>query len=187
MSEIKPSGQVDQVSGQDQQDKGVVSYDSHAKLLGEKKKLQEKLGELQAYKDQLEQEKLQAEGQWKELAQKNKTLADDFKTKNLNIIKQVSEKAVKSQFLREAEKLGCVDSDLAFKAVSFDDLEITEDFEFDSQKLVSKIQDLTKSKPHLFKKNFQLPPDQIPSNQNMATKNLSELTENEIKQLLKQL
>jgi len=185
MSEQIPSGKNDQASGDDQG--GVVSHASHTKLLGEKKKLQEKLGELQALKDQSDNEKLQAEGQWKALAEKNKTLADEFKSKNLTIIKQVTEKAVRSQFLREAEKLGCVDSDLAFKAVSFDDLEITEDLEFDTHKIVTKIQDLTKSKPHLFKKNFQLPPDQIPSNGQMASKNLSELTENEIKQLLKQL
>lgn len=184
MSEQVPSGKNDQASGSGQE--GVVSYDSHAKLLGEKKKLQEKLGELQSQRDQWEQEKLQAEGQWKELAEKNKKLADEFKGKNLSIIKQVSEKAVRSQFAREAEKLGCLDTDLAFSAITLDDLEITEDFEFDNQKLVSKIQDLTKSKSYLFKKNFQLPPDQIPSNGSISSKNLSDLTENEIKQLLKQ-
>lgn len=185
MSDQIPSGKTDQASGEDQGSKGSVSYDSYSKLLGEKKKMQEKLGELQAYKDQLEQEKLQAEGQWKELAEKNKKLAEDFKAKNLNIIKSVSEKAVRSQFFREAEKLGCVDADLAFKALSFEDLEITEDFEFDNQKLVGKIQELTKAKPHLFKKDFKLPPDQIPNNSAISTKPLSELSEQEIKELLK--
>lgn len=184
MSDQIPSGKPDQSSGQDQLEKSV-SHDSYVKLLGEKKKMQEKLSELQAHKDQIEQEKLQAEGQWKALAEKNKQLADEFKSKNLNIVKQVSEKAIRSQFLREAEKLGCLDSDLAFKAVSFEDLEITEDFEFDNQKLVGKIQELGKSKPHLFKKEFKLPNDQIPNNQSISQKPLTDLNENELKELLR--
>jgi hypothetical protein len=184
MSEINPSGNPAPVSDQPEK-KDSVAYETFSKLLGEKKKLQSEMSEMKAYKDQLEAEKLQAEGKWKELAENNKKLADDFKSKNLNIVKNVSEKAIRSQFMREAEKLGCVDAEIAMKACSFDDLEVTDDFEFDNQKLVGKIQELTKSKPYLFKKDFKMVQDINPSNNSISTKSLMDLSENELKELLK--
>ena len=184
MSEQIPSGNPAQVSDQPEK-KDSVAYETFSKLLGEKKKLQSEMSEMKAYKDQLEAEKLQAEGKWKEIAENNKKLADDFKSKNLNIVKNVSEKAIRSQFMREAEKLGCVDAEIAMKACSFDDLEVTEDFEFDNQKLVGKIQELTKSKPYLFKKDFKMVQDINPSSKSISTKSLTDLSENELKELLK--
>ena len=184
MSEIIPSGKTEQISDQPEK-KDSVAYETFSKLLGEKKKLQSEMAEMKAYKDQLEAEKLQAEGKWKELAENNKKLADEFKSKNLNIVKNVSEKAIRSQFMREAEKLGCVDAEIAMKACSFDDLEVTEDFEFDNQKLVGKIQELTKSKPYLFKKDFKMVQDINPSNNSISTKPLTDLSEQELKNLLK--
>lgn len=184
MSEQIPSGKTEQVSDVPEK-KESVAYETFSKLLGEKKKLQSEMSEMKAYKDQLEAEKLQAEGKWKELAENNKKLADDFKSKNLNIVKNVSEKAIRSQFMREAEKLGCVDAEIAMKACSFDDLEVTEDFEFDNQKLVGKIQELTKTKPYLFKKDFKMVQDINPSNNSISTKSLTDLSENELKELLK--
>jgi len=184
MSEQIPSGKTEQVSDVPEK-KESVAYETFSKLLGEKKKLQSEMSEMKAYKDQLEAEKLQAEGKWKELAENNKKLADDFKSKNLNIVKNVSEKAIRSQFMREAEKLGCLDAEIAMKACSFDDLEVTEDFEFDNQKLVGKIQELTKSKPFLFKKDFKMVQDINPSNNSISTKPLTDLSENELKELLK--
>ena len=184
MSEQIPSGKTEQVSDVPEK-KESVAYETFSKLLGEKKKLQSEMSEMKAYKDQLEAEKLQAEGKWKELAENNKKLADEFKAKNLNIVKNVSEKAIRSQFLREAEKLGCVDAEIAMKACSFDDLEVTEDFEFDNQKLVGKIQELTKTKPYLFKKDFKMVQNINPSNNSISTKSLTDLSENELKELLK--
>lgn len=184
MSENNPSGKTEQVSDVPEK-KDSVAYETFSKLLGEKKKLQSEMSEMKAYKDQLEAEKLQAEGKWKELAENNKKLADDFKSKNLSIVKNVSEKAIRSQFMREAEKLGCVDAEIAMKACSFDDLEVTEDFEFDNQKLVGKIQELTKTKPYLFKKDFKMVQDINPSSKSISTKSLTDLSENELKELLK--
>lgn len=183
MSDQKPSGQNVEAGGEDKS-KDTVSFDSYSKLLGEKKKLQADHAEMKAKFDEIEQAKLEADGKIKEALDNQKKLTEQFKQKNLEIVKSVSNKAVRSQFLREAEKLGCIDSDLAMTACSFDDLEITDDFEFDSQKLVSKIQELTKTKPHLFKKDVKLPADLNPSNQVAATKQLSQMNQQELKNLL---
>lgn len=186
MPEIIPSGNAEPV-GDLPDKKDVVAYETFSKVLGEKKKLQTEMSEMRAIKDQLEAEKLQAEGKWKELAEANKKLADEFKTKNLNIVKNVSEKTIRSQFLREAEKLGCLDAEIAMKACSFDDLDVTEDFEFDNQKLVTKIQELTKTKPFLFKKDVKLPQDVQPADNKSAQKSLSSMSTSELLSEYKQI
>ena len=186
MSESNPSGKTTEGSADDGK-KDTVSYDSYSKLLGEKKKLQSEFAEMRSKIDEIEQAKLEAEGKVKEALENQKKLTENYKSKNIEIVKNVSNKAVRSQFMREAEKLGCIDADLAMKACSFDDLDITDDFEFDNQKLVAKISELTKNKPHLFKKDFKLPADLHPNNQAIASKPLVDMTEAELKTLWKQI
>ena len=103
----------------------------------------------------------------------------------MDLFKKVADKTIRSQVFRKAEKLGCNDPELAMKAMNFEDLEITEDFEFDDKKLDDKLQALTKEKPFLFKKDFQLAPDLIPSGNAVPAKALSDLSEAELKNLLR--
>jgi len=184
MADQNPSGSQVPAGGEES-GKSTVSHETFAKVLSEKKSMQAKLAEAEAYRAQAEQEKLQAEGKWKELAETNKKLADDFKAKNLTIIKNMADKTIKSQFKSVSEKLGCIDPEMAYGACNFDDLDVTEDFEFDPSKLEEKIQGLTKTKPYLFKKDFKLPNDLIPSNGPISGKSLSDMNETEILQLLK--
>ena len=185
MSEVNPSGSQDQASGDDQGTKQTVSHETYAKVLSEKKAFQAKLKEQEEILSKIAQEKLEAEGKFKESAEHNKKLAEQYKTQNLELVKNITNKTIKSQFKSAAEKLGCVDAEIAMKACSFDDLEVTEDFEFDNQKLVGKIQELTKSKPYLFKKDFKMVQDITPSNSSIPTKSLTDLSEQELKNLLK--
>lgn len=184
MSENSSSGTNDQASGNDQ-GKNTVSHESFSKVLGEKKKAQEKLNELQGRLDEYEQAKLEAEGKLKEALDNQKKLTEKFKNDNVEIIKRVGSKAAKSQFTREVEKLGCIDSDAAFMMTDFSDLEMDAEFEYDKTKLVDKIQGLTKSKAYLFKKDFVLPNDINPSVGKSTGLDLSKLSESEIKELLK--
>jgi len=181
-----PSGNPEQASGEPEK-KSEVSYESYQKVLGEKKSMQAKLAEMESYKNQIEQEKLEAEGKWKELAQTNKKLAEEFKDKNFKLVKNVADKTIKSQFKSISEKLGCVDPELAYMACSFEDLEVGEDFELDQVKLESKIQDLTKAKPHLFKKDFKIPADVIPKDKVGAEKPQSQMSVQELLNEYKQI
>jgi len=162
MSEIKPSGQSDLASGENQS-KESVSYDSHMKLLGEKKKTQQELADTKAKLEEYEQAKLEAEGKLQQALDNAKKTALSEKEKGMKIFKTASEKAIRSQFLRIADTLGCVDSDLAMKSCDFSALELTEDFEFDPKQVEAQLQKLTKDKPYLFKKDFKLPPDVTPN------------------------
>ena len=186
MTTENPSGIPEQASGTPEKN-DKVSYESYQKVLSEKKSVQAKLAEMEAYKNQIEQEKLEAEGKWKELAQTNKKLAEEFKDKNFKLVKNVADKTIKSQFKSISEKLGCVDPELAYMACSFEDLEVSEDFELDQLKLESKIQDLTKSKPHLFKKDFKIPQDVIPKDKVGVEKSESEMSVTELLNKYKQV
>jgi len=184
MSDTNPSGINDQAGGDDQSKKSV-SHESFSKVLGEKKKAQEKLNELQSRLDEYEQAKLEAEGKLKEALDNQKKLTEKFKNDNVEIIKRVGTKAAKSQFSREVEKLGCIDPEAAFMMTDFSDLEMDAEFEYDKEKLVDKIQGLTKSKAYLFKKDFVLPNDINPSANKTANLDLSKLSEAELKEMLK--
>jgi len=191
MTNENPSGIADQASGEVE---GTVSRETYLKVLGEKKNTQAKIAEMQkllAERDstlsQIEQEKLEAQGKWKELAEANKKLAEEFKDKNFKLVKNVADKTIKSQFKSISEKLGCVDPELAYMACSFEDLEVGEDFEFDQVKLESKIQDLTKAKPHLFKKDFKIPADVIPKDKVATEKPTSQMSVQELLNEYKQI
>jgi hypothetical protein len=178
------SGANGDASGNNQ-GKDTVSHESFSKVLGEKKKAQEKLNELQSRLDEYEQAKLEAEGKLKEALDNQKKLTEKFKNDNVEIIKKVGGKAAKSQFTREVEKLGCIDAEAAFHLTDFSDLEMDADFEYDNKKLVEKIQGLTKSKGYLFKKDFRLPGDVTPSQSGIPSKGLGEMTTDQLKELLK--
>lgn len=191
MTNENPSGIADQASGEVE---GTVSRETYLKVLGEKKNTQAKIAEMQkllAERDstlsQIEQEKLEAQGKWKELAEANKKLAEEFKDKNFKLVKNVADKTIKSQFKSISEKLGCVDPELAYMACSFEDLEVGEDFEFDQVKLESKIQDLTKARPHLFKKDFKIPADVIPKDKVATEKPTSQMSVQELLNEYKQI
>jgi hypothetical protein len=184
MSENSSSGTNDQASGSDQGVKSV-SYESHQKLLSETKKEREEKRLLQTKLDDYEQAKLEAEGKLKEALDNQKKLTEKFKTDNVEIIKRVGSKAAKSQFAREAEKLGCIDVEAAFQLTDFSDLEMDAEFEYDQKKLIEKIQEQTKSKAYFYKKDFTLAKDLIPSSGSAPSKDLSQLSEVELKELLR--
>jgi hypothetical protein len=180
MSETIPSGKPDQASGNEPEKKDQVAYESYQKLLAEKKRLQSEHLEAKTKLEEYEQAKLEAEGKLKEALENAKQLNAKLKTEKVEIYKKVADKTVRSQFFRKAEKLGCNDPELAMKALKFDDLEITEDFEFDEKKLDEKLQALTKEKPFLFKKEVKLPDDITPNNKPAQQKPLSDMSTEEL-------
>lgn len=183
MSEVNPSGSQDPAGGNDP-GKGTVSHDTFQKVLNEKKTMQAKLTEMENFKNQVEQRELETQGKYKELAEAHKKQADEFKSKNVELIKTVTNKNVKSQFKSLADKLGCVDSDLAYVACDFSDLQVSEDLDFDSSVLEGKIQGLAKAKPHLFKKDVQLPPNMTPGNGQSGAKTVDQMSTDELKKFI---
>lgn len=187
MSEAIPSGNPVPASGDEPEKKDSVSYESYQKLLSEKKKFQSETLQARSKLEEYEQAKLELDGKLKEALENAKQLNVKLKTEKMEMFKKVADKTVRSQFFRKAEKLGCNDPELAMKAMNFEDLEITEDFEFDEKKLEEKLQALTKEKPFLFKKDIKLPGDITPTNKAAPSKPVSEMSTDELLKQYKEL
>lgn len=183
MSDDKKAGGPPDDSGgasDDSKDlKDTVSHDSYKKVLDEKKRLAKEHADLKSKFDEIEQKRLEEAGNDKalitEMKRKNKELEDKFK----GSIRNFTEKTVKQSFNREAEKMGCIDSDLAFKACDLSDLDVGDDFELDAGKVKTMLQNLQKSKPHLFKKDASAPRDTNPG-KSIDGKNLDQMTTEEL-------
>lgn len=177
-----PGGKPGEASGDpdDVQASKSVSYESHSKLLGEKKKLQKDYEDMKARLDAIENEKLEKEGDFKKHNETLKSQLKEQKEKFGQFSKKVSERVIKTQFAREAEKLGCVDADTAFKVCDIQDIELDDNFEFDSKSLSEKLQGLMKEKPFLFNKDVSKPRDQVPSNKGPGGKDFSQMSTEEL-------
>lgn len=177
-----PSGKTAEAGGDG--GKNQVSYDSYAKLLNEKKNLQKQYEEARTTKEQYEQEKLEAEGKLKEANDNLKRRVQESEDRFKGLFQKVTLKSFKSEFSREAEKIGCVDPELAYLACDMSDVEVNDDIEFNKETIQKKVEELSKVKPHLFRKDVRAPNDMSPSANQPQNKNLNELSEAELKQLL---
>jgi predicted porin len=92
-------------------------------------------------------------------------------------------KAFKADFAREADKLGCLDADMAYLACNFDDIDVTDDFEYSRDAIAKKVQEISKAKSYLFKKDARPMTNFNPTNQS-GSLDLSNATDAELKQLL---
>jgi hypothetical protein len=168
-SNTAPVGQVDNASGNAIENSGEpteksVAHSSHLKLLGEKKKVQSENEALKARLEEIENEKLQAQGKYKEHAEGLAKQLADIKAKERNTHKFYSEKVLRQQFQSAAKDLGCVDPEDAFKLCDLAGIEVNDDFTLDGEGLKSALSELQKKKPYLFKREAQAPKDVPPSN-----------------------
>lgn len=181
IEEKDSSGIDNQASGEiETTEQKTVSYDSHAKLLGEKKRLAKEMEALRAQVEAIESQKLEAEG---DLKKQNEMLKQKLKEKDERLsgtVKSFSQKAVKAQFNQVAEKMGCVDPEMAFRAVDINDIELDENFNFDVKGLTATLEELAKQKSYLFKKDVSAPRDRTPGINGPATKSTDEMNTDEL-------
>lgn len=131
-----------------------VAYESYQKALHQKKKAQTENAELQAELKALREEKLQREGKIEELNATYKTERDQFEAELKKTKQQYAWNSLTNSIKAEAEKHGCLDTDLLIKAIDDDDLNrinVGENFSIDNESLNSVIADTKKKKPMLFK------------------------------------
>ena len=157
MSEEQGSGGTDDqnASGenQDPKPKDSVSYESHKKLLAEKKKLQAERDEAAKKLADIETEKLQAAGKQDEVIQNLKADKKKIEDQFLNALGGFAQRSVETALEAEAAKLGCVDVGLLKKAVDLGEIDVNkEDFSVDSDSLKKAIQGAQAKHPYLFKK-----------------------------------
>jgi hypothetical protein len=167
-------------------DQKQVSYESFSKVLGEKKKMQSEVETMKTRLAEYEQAKLESEGNLKQALDNQKKLTEDANKRSIELASVVQEKIFKQKFYSEASKHGAYNPEAVLKMVNLDDVEFTKDFELVNENLLTtKIQDLAKKEPYLFKKDVQMPNDLAPRpGAPNSTTSLKSLTDEQLKQLI---
>ena len=189
MSEVQTSGQPDQVPVESQDvKKDGVSYDSFQKVLKEKKTFQEKFEAMQAKLDAIENEKLEKEGKVQELLQKQREETKKYEDSYKGLKAQLAKNAIQQALRQEAAKHGVLDVSDLETALEIDSISIDTETNQVSQEDVKKfVEGMKGKKPHWFKKDAKPNNDMNASNQpNQGSKDLSSLTDEQLRELLKQ-
>lgn len=167
MSESTASGGSDQqvTSGETEikDQKQSVAYESHQKLLSEKKKMAERLAEMESKLKSIDEEKLEAQGKLKELNDNLKKQLSEKDQKLKSVFNEFAQKTVKSKFEAEAVKLGCIKPDALYKLVDMSGVEITDDFGLNEEQLKSMMAEAQKEHSYLFKKEVGSVKDSTPN------------------------
>lgn len=156
MSDDKSVGDTTEqkASGDVQTDQNVkdnaVSYDSHRKLLSEKKKLQVQMEEMQSHLQSLTDEKLQADGKKDELIDSLKKKATTTEDKLKKAVSYFANRAVTGALREEAIKAGCVSVDDLIKLSDLSLIDVTEDFEINVDQVKHLVEEAKKSRGYLF-------------------------------------
>lgn len=186
------SGQPEETSGQSQETKDQVSYDTHRKLLAEKKALQAKLAEAEAKERALEQSKLEQEGKVKELNEKLKVELEGFKKLAKDKDVKYGTKVLTQEIKSMAKSFGAAEEMLedVVKLGDWSTVEITDDFEVKKDALKETMAMMQKSKPWLFKSTKAAPNDLPPNGKQQPLKydpkSLKGLKFNDLEKLLAQ-
>jgi hypothetical protein len=175
MSKANGSGGTDDqnASGENQDNdnketketKDSVSFESHKKLLAEKKKVQSDKEALEKKLADLETEKLQTSG-------KKDEAIEALKKENLKLQSQITDifgnfatKTVKQTLEAEAAKMGCLDPAVLMKIADLDGLEVNkEDFSVDSEQVQKVLGEVATKHPYLFKAGGPKFNDGLPKN-----------------------
>lgn len=172
-------------------DNKTVSYETHRKLLDEKKKAAEELKALKERLDAIENEKLASEGKSKELADKYRKELEDERLKGQQAKQRIVKDRVENSLKLEATKAGLnMPFERFAKLVDLDTIEVDADtLEVNSRDIQRVLEKAREDMPYLFGKT-KVDVNNIDPSKSQATlqspKDLSELSEKQIKEMLKQ-
>lgn len=140
-----------------------VSYDTHRKLLGEKKKLQADFEAAKAELDKKSQSEMEQKGEEKKLIDSlRKQLAEESK-KNLDVKTNYTMKSLEASLAAEGARQGCQDNDVLIKLIDMNTVEINDDFTVNAEDLQRAVAEVAKKKAYLFQKKVAGVRDVIPA------------------------
>lgn len=194
MNPENASGNQPNVDSVNSEGKDKVAYETHRKLLGEKKKLQADFQALQDQLNSIELEKKQAEGNKDEVITSLRSQLEESKSQVKEVKKNFAWNTIQAQIKSEAVNRGCVNPDALIRLMSRDELntiEIDDGFNINKDDL-SRVLDGAKER---FKdiQLFKAPKTKVHDvGSNIADftppkKSLEEMTPEEIKQALRNM
>jgi hypothetical protein len=151
--------------------KDTVAYDTHRKLLGEKKQVAAALAEAQARLEALEQDKLSSEGKKDELITKLQKATQEKEEKLKKVVGAFQYRAVSNKFVEKAKAEGCIKPDklMALADLSSVEVDVENDFAVSEESVTTIIENLKKEVPFFFQKGTVNILDKTPNN-NIETK-----------------
>jgi hypothetical protein len=150
-SDVNETETDDSGAGGDERSKGKSN--PNKKILGELKSERQKRRELEERLNQLESDKLKAEGNKDELIKSLQTKLEKSEKRTKELYGSMAQKTLNAQIKAEATKAGCIDPDAVMALADLSDLEVdAETFEADAEAVTEMITGLKKSKPYLFSK-----------------------------------
>lgn len=156
MSEVDPVDDKtkNQNPGGDHDKKDTVAYDSHKKLLDEKKRVAEENKALKEKLDAYENEKLQSEGKSKELAEKLRKELEEERSKASESKKRIVKDRVENALKLEAAKAGLTMPFEKFaKLVDLDTVEVdTDTLEVNGKDVQRVLEKAREDMPYIFGK-----------------------------------
>lgn len=125
----------------------TVAYETHKKLLGEKKRVQSQLEEMQTKLNSLTEEKLSAEGKKDELLEAYKKRLNEMESK----VQDFAYTSVSNSVRMKAKEMGCVDDEVVVKLIDLTKLSVGEGFTVDPDEVRTMLESVKKEKSYLFK------------------------------------
>jgi uncharacterized protein YjbJ (UPF0337 family) len=171
-------------TSEQQTTKDTVAYDTHRKLLGEKKQVQGQLQEAMTRLETLEQEKLSAEGKKDELLTNLQKKLSESNDKLKKVVGAFQYRAVSNKFVEKARAEGCLKPEKLMQLADLSQIEVDvdNDFSVSDESVTSIIEGLKKEVPFFFQKNNIKVIDQVPGNiqsqvgpQDLTKKSMDEL------------
>jgi len=125
----------------------TVAYDTHKRLLGEKKKLQSKYEQSEVELNELREAKLSAEGKKDELLDAYKKRVAEMEAKVNNFAYSSVSNAVRLK----AKEMGCISDDKLVKHLDLSTLTIGDGFQVDSDEVKTMLENAKKEMGFFFK------------------------------------
>jgi hypothetical protein len=139
-----------------------VSFETHRRLLGEKKKVQAEYETTRAELERLKQQEMEAKGEEKKLIDSlRKQLADRDKDL-LDVKTNYTFRSLESSLMAEALRQGCIDTDALIKLIDIKSIEINDDLTVNQDDLKRAISDVATKRTWLFKKKVGDVKDGVP-------------------------
>jgi hypothetical protein len=138
-------------------------------------------------REELEKQKLQESGQYKELSEIRTREAADARSQTNKLREAFVLKTVSDTLALEAQKMGCIDTDALINLLPLNQVPIDEVFNVDRDSVRAILDDFRKSKPYFFQKPAPRIADANPAKVEAPVFDLNKLTLGEKAALLSQL
>jgi hypothetical protein len=141
-----------QTNQTDQERKDAVAYETYKRVLGEKKKLEEKYEAMSAEISSLKDAKLESEGKTLELLDSTKKRLSETENRFKKAVGSFSYRLVSSAISQEAAKLGCTNVQDLIALSDLSGIEVNDDFAVSTEQVAELVEKQRRERPYLFTK-----------------------------------